>query len=164
MRPNCYIEGERGSCAFFSGYGKSATAAILRDRAPAFLGMSMGSAYIPGRYVSLVGSCMFHVLLCHLAEVIHAGAEIASWPTWCFCVLNNAHKNKKFKRKVLDLKRQNFPLRSKSVPFDFHLQCFCKQPNLLLHYQFVDARELVERVSWVMGTCTNYKAIEKLFQ
>ena len=90
MRPNCYIEGERGSRAFFSGYGKSATAAILRDRAPAFLGMSMGSAYIPGRYVSLVGSCMFHVLLCHLAEVIHAGAEIASWPTWCFYVLNTS--------------------------------------------------------------------------
>ena len=85
---NCHIEGKRGSRAFFSGYGKSATAAILRDRAPTFLGMSIGYAYIPGRYVSLVGSCMFHVLLCHLAEVIHAGAEIAAWPTWCFYVLN----------------------------------------------------------------------------
>ena len=51
---NCHIAGKRGSRASFSGYGKSATAAILWDRAPAFLGMSIGSAYIPGRYVFLV--------------------------------------------------------------------------------------------------------------
>ena len=51
---NCHIAGKRGSRASFNGYGKSATAAILWDRAPAFLGMSIGSAYIPGRYVSLV--------------------------------------------------------------------------------------------------------------
>ena len=70
--------------------------------------MSIGSAYIPGRYVSLVGSCMFHVLLCHLAEVIHAEAEIAAWPTWCFYVLNRRVSNSTF----FSLFRKNSRLRT----------------------------------------------------
>ena len=80
---NCYIVGKRGSCVSFNDFGKSATTAILWDRVPAFLGMSMGSVYTTGRYVSLVvltsGRLMFDPVFCsyHLAEAICAEVEIA---------------------------------------------------------------------------------------
>ena len=42
--------------------GKSVTAAVLWDRVPAFLGMSIGSAYTSGRYVSLVASISARIM------------------------------------------------------------------------------------------------------
>ncbi|KAK9217280.1 hypothetical protein WN943_005906 [Citrus x changshan-huyou] len=47
---NCYIVGKRGSRVSFNRSGRSATTAILWDHVPAFLGMSIGSAYTSGRY------------------------------------------------------------------------------------------------------------------
>ncbi|KAK9217279.1 hypothetical protein WN943_005905 [Citrus x changshan-huyou] len=55
---NCYIVGKRGSRVSFNRSGRSATTAILWDRVPAFLGMSIGSAYTSGRYVPLVASSL----------------------------------------------------------------------------------------------------------
>ena len=51
---HCCIVANVGSYVSFNDSGKGAAAAILWDRVPAFLGMSVGSVYTSGRYVSLV--------------------------------------------------------------------------------------------------------------
>ena len=93
---NCYIVGKRGSRVSFNRSGRNATTAVLWDRVPAFLGMSIGSAYTSGRYVFLVafisGRLLFNPVFCsyHIAEKIRAGAEPVAWPTWCLYVLNTS--------------------------------------------------------------------------
>lgn len=73
----------------FNRSGRNATTAVLWDRVPAFLGMSIGSAYISGRYVSLVVLSSDRLMLAHMLcsyirdEAIRSGMELVAWPTWC---------------------------------------------------------------------------------
>ncbi|KAK9178494.1 hypothetical protein WN943_027685 [Citrus x changshan-huyou] len=83
------IVGKRGSRVSFNRSGRNATTAVLWDRVPAFLGMSIGSAYISGRYVSLVVLSSDRLMLAHMLcsyirdEAIRSGMELVAWPTWC---------------------------------------------------------------------------------
>ncbi|KAH9729537.1 F4H5.12 protein [Citrus sinensis] len=51
---HCCVVANVGSYVSFNGSGKGAAATILWDRVPAFLGMSVGSVYPSGQYISLV--------------------------------------------------------------------------------------------------------------
>ena len=79
-----------GSRISRNGSGKSATAVILWDRVPAFLGdgyrlgIHLWSVLVSGRTIFVPVFCSYH-----LVEVIHAGVKIIAWPTWCFYLLNS---------------------------------------------------------------------------
>ncbi|KAK9200435.1 hypothetical protein WN944_015632 [Citrus x changshan-huyou] len=76
---NCCIMGKRGISRLPQRFWESTTTVILYR-----LGMWLWSVFVSDRLM-LPLFCSYH-----LAEVIHAGVEIVSWPTWCFYLLNTS--------------------------------------------------------------------------
>ncbi|KAH9650705.1 60S ribosomal export protein NMD3 [Citrus sinensis] len=69
---NCYIMGKRGILHLSQRFGEKRN---YRDSAGS-CSRFLGDWFIPV-------FCSYH-----LAEMIHAGAEIVAWPAWCFYLLN----------------------------------------------------------------------------
>ena len=94
---NCYIVGKRGMARLPQRFWEKRNYRDSVGSCSRFLG-----GLVSARYMTLVGILpwpvlvsgwlMFIPVFCsyHLAEVIHAGAEIVAWPTWCFYLLNTS--------------------------------------------------------------------------
>lgn len=70
-----YRDSVRSCSRFFGGW--------VSARYIPLVGILPWLVLVSGRFIFVLVFCSYH-----LAEVIHAGAEIVVWPTWCFYLLN----------------------------------------------------------------------------